>query len=92
MPPGGSRLHDRGPQEKRNHLFTPVGSWRQHLSNGQIANVVGKQCIGADGDVVVLMACDGGSTWETQGNGVFPFPALVFMPSCRNCAADVQVN
>jgi len=27
--------------------------------------------MGADGDAVVLIGCDSGSTWETQGNGAF---------------------
>ena len=42
---------------------------RQHLPNGQISNVVGGKCIGADGIAVVLTACDGASIWETQSNG-----------------------
>jgi len=41
----------------------------QHLSNGQIANVGGKKCLGAEGDTVALTDCDSASTWETQGNG-----------------------
>ncbi len=44
-------------------------SFRQHLSNGQIANVGGKKCLGAEGDTVALTDCDSASTWETQGNG-----------------------
>lgn len=43
--------------------------WRQRLPDGQIANAMGKKCVGADGNAVVLMACDGGSIWEAQGNG-----------------------
>ncbi len=42
---------------------------RQHLPNGQISNVVGGKCIGADGNAVVLTSCDGASMWETQSNG-----------------------
>jgi len=41
----------------------------QHLPNGQISNALGGKCIGTDGDSVNLKACDGGSTWELQGNG-----------------------
>jgi len=41
----------------------------QHLPNGQISNVVGGKCIGADGNAVVLTSCDGASMWETQSNG-----------------------
>jgi len=39
------------------------------LPNGQISNSLGGKCIGADGDAVNLVGCDGGSTWEMQGNG-----------------------
>ena len=42
---------------------------RQRLPNGQIANTVGKKCVGAAGDAVILTSCDEGSTWETQANG-----------------------
>ena len=42
---------------------------RQHTPNGQISNALGGKCIGTDGDSVNLVACDGGSTWEMQGNG-----------------------
>lgn len=41
----------------------------QHTPNGQISNALGGKCIGTDGDSVNLVACDGGSTWEMQGNG-----------------------
>jgi hypothetical protein len=41
----------------------------QRLPNGQIANAVGKKCVGAAGDAVILTSCDEGSTWETQANG-----------------------
>ena len=42
---------------------------RQRLPNGQIANAIGKKCVGAAGDAVVLTSCDEGSAWETQANG-----------------------
>lgn len=61
---------------------------RQRLPNGQIANVVGKKCIGATDDVVTLTACDGGSVWETQGNGT---ESLVnFMMFC--CKYSLRVS
>merc|ERR1719326_1833125 len=41
----------------------------QRLPNGQIANAIGKKCVGAAGDAVVLTSCDEGSAWETQANG-----------------------
>ena len=40
------------------------------MPNGQITDAVGKKCVGTVGDSVALAACDGGSAWETQGNGV----------------------
>ena len=43
---------------------------RQHLPNGEVASAIGKKCVGVDGEVVMLTACDGGATWEAQGNGV----------------------
>ena len=40
---------------------------------------MGKKCVGAAGDEVVLTACDGGSIWETQGNGtIFSLVSIVF--------------
>jgi len=41
----------------------------QHLPDGQIANAVGHQCIGADSESVTLTACNGEGSWEMQGNG-----------------------
>jgi len=41
----------------------------QRLPDGQISNVAGGRCVGTSGDTVVLMACDGGSTWETTASG-----------------------
>ncbi len=53
--------------------------WRQRFPNGEIANAMGKKCVGAAGDEVVLTACDGGSIWETQGNGtIFSLVSIVF--------------
>ena len=43
---------------------------RQHLPNGEVASAIGKKCVGVDGEVVMLTACDGGAAWEAQGNGV----------------------
>jgi len=52
-----------------NSCSLPPFSCRQHTPNGQISNALGGKCIGTDGDSVNLVACDGGSTWEMQGNG-----------------------
>lgn len=41
----------------------------QHLPNGEVASAIGKKCVGVDGEVVMLTACDGGAAWEAQGNG-----------------------
>lgn len=41
----------------------------QRLPNGQLAQVTGQACIGADGDSILLASCDSASAWEAQGNG-----------------------
>ena len=47
---------------------------RRRLPNGQIASAEVAKCLDAEGGAVVLKLCDGGSSWETMGNG---------MSSCR---------
>lgn len=42
--------------------------WRR-LPNGQIASAEVAKCLDAEGGAVVLKLCDGGSSWETMGNG-----------------------
>lgn len=42
---------------------------RRRLPNGQIASADVAKCLDAEGGAVVLKPCDGGSSWETMGNG-----------------------
>jgi hypothetical protein len=42
---------------------------RRRLPNGQIASAEAAKCLDAEGGAVVLKPCDGGSSWETMGNG-----------------------
>ena len=66
---------------------------RQRHPNGEIANAMGKKCVGAAGDVVALTACDGGSTWETQGNGtIFSFVSMVFCGGSLRVLRPVEVS
>ena len=65
---------------------------RQHLPNGQISNALGGKCIGADGDVVSLMSCDGAGTWEMQGNSALS-TALSLSAKGSSCGcAHAQVS
>ena len=55
------------------------------MPNGEISNALGGKCIGADGDAVSLMACDGGSTWQMQGNGGCICAAGAFLHAASSC-------
>ena len=58
---------------------------RQHLPNGQISNVAGGKCIGADGIAVIMTACDGASIWETQSNGEACFVHIQLIDAQFDC-------